>query len=129
MNLNIEELAKTRLQRAMETLEEARLMAKNDHWNGCVNRLYYASFYAVMALLTKYGYQSSTHKGAKTLFSQHFILTGEISGRSGKTFSQMFTLRQFGDYDDFFAVEVEKIEDYFREVELLIAEIKEKVLR
>ncbi len=40
----------------------------------------------------------------------------------------MFTMRQFGDYDDFFAIDVEKIEDYFREVELLIAENKEKIL-
>jgi uncharacterized protein (UPF0332 family) len=81
-----------------------------------------------MALLAKYGYECSTHNGAKTLFSKHFILSGEISDRSCKTFSQMFTMRQFGDYDDFFAIDVEKIEDYFREVELLIAENKEKIL-
>jgi uncharacterized protein (UPF0332 family) len=91
MNLNYEELVKSRLQRAIETLEEARLMAINQHWNGCVNRFHFASFYAVMALLTKFSHQSSTHKGAKTLFSIHFIHSGEISGRSGKIFSQMFT--------------------------------------
>ena len=45
------QLIRYRIQRAFETLDEARLMAESDHWNGCVNRLYYACFYAVNALL------------------------------------------------------------------------------
>jgi hypothetical protein len=40
-----------RLQRARETVEEARVLLETDHANACVNRLYYACFYAVSALL------------------------------------------------------------------------------
>lgn len=36
-----------RLQRARETLEDARILARAGRWNPCVNRLYYACFYAV----------------------------------------------------------------------------------
>ena len=35
-------LMRYRLERAREILVEAELMAQTGHWNGCVNRLYYA---------------------------------------------------------------------------------------
>ena len=45
-----------RLQRGAETLVEARLMQREGHWNACANRLYYAAFYVVSALLVQGGY-------------------------------------------------------------------------
>jgi uncharacterized protein (UPF0332 family) len=47
-------LVKYRIERAEETYKEALLMRTEDHWNACANRLYYACFYAVSALLVKY---------------------------------------------------------------------------
>ena len=52
---DLQALINYRLQRADETLEEARLMQNVAHWNTCANRLYYARFYAVSALLIKDG--------------------------------------------------------------------------
>jgi uncharacterized protein (UPF0332 family) len=40
-----------RLQRAQQTLEDARLLANASRSNPCVNRLYYACFYAISGLL------------------------------------------------------------------------------
>lgn len=40
-----------RMSRANEALEDARILAREERWNACVNRLYYACFYAVSALL------------------------------------------------------------------------------
>jgi hypothetical protein len=34
-----------RLDRAQESLEEALLMQREEHWNACANRLYYSCFY------------------------------------------------------------------------------------
>jgi len=62
-----------RLARARETLEEARLMAQARHWDGCVNRLYYACFYAVTALFVAHGLSSAKHSGVRSLFGQHFV--------------------------------------------------------
>ena len=45
------ELARYRLTRARESLAEARLLLDNDHVRTAVNRVYYACFYAVSALL------------------------------------------------------------------------------
>ena len=44
-----------RMARAQETLEDARILANAGRWNACVNRLYYACFYAVSALLVDWG--------------------------------------------------------------------------
>ena len=49
----IKDLVKYRLDRAIETIEEAVLLANNNHWNACINRLYYACFYATNVLLIK----------------------------------------------------------------------------
>ena len=65
MNNRGEELIRYRLSRAEETLEEARLLAENKHGNAAVNRLYYACFYAVLALLIRDGRYSSKHSGRK----------------------------------------------------------------
>ena len=57
-----------RMERAHETLEDARILANAGRWNACVNRLYYACFYAVSALLVGDGLSSSKHAGVRSLF-------------------------------------------------------------
>lgn len=55
MTRSNQELTSYRLQRARQTLEDARILADARRWNPCVNRLYYACFYAVSALLIQEG--------------------------------------------------------------------------
>ena len=55
-----------RLDRAWKTFEDAKSLAVNKSWNSSMNRLYYACFYAVLALFTKHNIESHTHSGAKT---------------------------------------------------------------
>ena len=95
------DLIQYRLDRARETFEEALLMQREEHWNTCANRLYYACFYAVTALLTRNGLSSSKHTGVKALFNQHFVKTGQVSRENGKLYNQLFEDRQEGDYVDF----------------------------
>jgi len=40
-------LIQYRVDRALESIEEAKLLLENGHLNSSVNRLYYACFYAV----------------------------------------------------------------------------------
>ncbi len=42
-----------RISRAKETFDEALILASENHWNAVANRLYYACFYIVNALLMK----------------------------------------------------------------------------
>ncbi len=57
-----EKLIRYKLSRAEETLEEAAVMLRTGHPYGAANRLYYACFYAVTALLLTGNLSSSRHK-------------------------------------------------------------------
>ena len=101
MTASNRELVAHRLQRARESLEDARVLANAGRWNPCVNRLYYACFYAVSALLTQEGLSSSRHTGVRSLFNQHFVRTGKIGKGVAQIFNDLFERRQEGDYVDF----------------------------
>ena len=59
------ELVQLRKENAQRTLCEAKLMLDNGYWNGAVNRMYYACFYAVTALLIQHGIKAQTHLASK----------------------------------------------------------------
>lgn len=116
-----------RLDRAFEALEDAKLLAENERWNTAVNRLYYASFYAVIALLIKNGIETQTHDGVRTQFGLQFVKTGIIDRKFGKLFSKLFDYRLKGDYGDLFDFDKDIVEPLFEDVELLINTIKKEL--
>lgn len=67
-----DELVKYRLQRAIDTLEDAKILADNQRWNSAINRLYYASYYALSALLLDADLTPSTHMDLQT-FTGHKV--------------------------------------------------------
>ena len=79
------DLIKYRKERAFETYEEALILSDNDKWNACVNRLYYACFYAVTALLIKHGHSSAKHTDIRSLFNKHFVKS-EVIHKDTKKF-------------------------------------------
>ncbi len=107
-----------RIKKAEETLFDAEILAREGRWNSSMNRLYYACFYAVLALLSKHRILTRTHSGVKTQFGLKFILTGSIEKKWGAFYSDIFALRQKGDYADF-------IEFNERELLIMIPEAKE----
>lgn len=98
-----------RIARAEETLREVEINATHALWNVCINRLYYAAFYAVSALLIKEKLPTHTHKGVKTLFAQHFIKTKRLSIAQNNLYNLLFDQRQHGDYTDFLDHEAEDV--------------------
>lgn len=90
------DLIRYRLKRAWETFDDALILAHNQKWNSAMNRLYYAGYYAVMALLLSAEIKPATHNGAKSNFTEHFIKTSLIPKEYGKMYSQLFTWRQKG---------------------------------
>jgi len=115
-----DELVRYRLLRAKDTFEDAKILADNQRWNSAINRLYYASYYAVTALLLDADINQSSHNGVKSNFSEHFIKNNRIEKDFGKVYSQLFTWRQKGDYDDLFDFSEDKVMPYFSPVADLI---------
>lgn len=113
-----------RLKISRETMEAAKLLATNGHWNSSINRLYYSCFYAISALLYKFDIYASSHAGLKHQFTLHFIKTGLIDKESGRLFVELFDWRQKGDYGDFFDFDQEKTMPLFQPVAILIEKIE-----
>lgn len=72
------EYAKYRIESAHKTLEAAKVLSENGFWNSAVNRLYYAVFYAVNALLVLNEIQTKSHSATKSQFSLHFVKNRKI---------------------------------------------------
>lgn len=121
---DLQALISYRLQRADETLEEARLMQKIDHWNTCANRLYYAAFYAVSALLVQDGHAASKHSGIKALFNRQYVKSKIVAKDDGRLYNKLFDLRQEGDYIDFVILDAEKVEPLVGETTAFIDTIR-----
>jgi len=95
------DLIQYRIERAYETLEDAKILQKSRRWKACVNRLYYACYYAVSGLLLNKGLFSSKHTGIRSLFNLHFVKSGQVPKEYAKTFNDLFERRQESDYVDF----------------------------
>lgn len=89
-----------RLERARETIEEARVLLETGHANACVNRLYYACFYAVSALLLTQNISTSKHSHVRSLLHRDYIRPGRVSKEMGDHFDLLSDSRQKGDYED-----------------------------
>ena len=109
MDRSQEDYIHYRIDKADEILEDAELLAENERWNSCVNRLYYSSFYLVTALLYKNQIRTQTHNGVKTQFFLHFVKKGKVSQDDGKLFSHLFDWRQESDYSDFIEFDKETV--------------------
>jgi uncharacterized protein (UPF0332 family) len=104
-----DQLVHYRLERAHEALTEASLLMEQELWRGSVNRLYYAMFYGVVALLATRDIFPKTHKGVRQQFSMLFLATGKIPDHLGLAYSELYERRHSGDYDDFVNVEGEVV--------------------
>ncbi|WP_298548049.1 HEPN domain-containing protein [uncultured Parabacteroides sp.] len=108
---NLNALVTYRYQRANETIKEVPYLKQQGYYNTAVNRLYYACYYAAIALLIKHGINPSTHAGVKQMIGMHFVATNRLSRESGRCFSLLFERRHSSDYDDFAYSSEEEIDE------------------
>ena len=123
MTFSNEDLINYRTSRSLETLKEAKILIQNACWNASVNRIYYACYYAVSALLLKTDIGSNSHKGIRQMFGLHFVKKGLVSKNDGRFFSDLYDRRQTGDYDDFVLYDEEIVKIFFHEAEGFIQRI------
>ena len=110
MNGTKEDYINYRLERAIQTLNDASTLITQKSWNSAINRLYYACFYSAQALLLKHSINAKTHSGTKAKFFQQFIQTRIIEKEYSRLYSDLFDWRQQGDYADFIEFDQETVE-------------------
>jgi uncharacterized protein len=116
-----------RLESARKTYDAARVLADNGFWNSAVNRLYYALFYAVNALLVSNNIQTKSHSATKTQFSLLFVKTGKFDKKYGRLLAELFDWRQKGDYENIFDYDIDSVLPLFEPVAQMIDLIEKEI--
>ncbi|GAF27432.1 uncharacterized conserved protein related to C-terminal domain of eukaryotic chaperone, SACSIN, partial [Moorella thermoacetica Y72] len=99
------------------------------HIRTSVNRLYYACFYAVSAILLAKGYSSAKHSGIRSLFHQKIVKAGLVNTSAGTLYNRLFDARQKADYADLVKFEAGDVAPWFDEVKSLVHQIETLVVK
>ncbi|MPR35139.1 HEPN domain-containing protein [Salmonirosea aquatica] len=116
-----------RLESAHKALAAAKACADIGLWNSAMNRLYYAVYYAVSALLFINDIQAKTHSATKSQFAQYFVKTGIFDQKYSRLLAILYDGRQKGDYEDFFEADKETIQIYSVSAKEMIEAIESKI--
>jgi uncharacterized protein (UPF0332 family) len=114
-----------RLSLSKETLENAKLCLDNNFYRDCINRSYYAAFYAIKAVLASESIDFKRHKDAVGYFNKQYVATNLIPRDVGKSLGRLKTVREASDYDDFFICSREDALKQYQAAEYIHREVKE----
>lgn len=126
MSLSQEErraVVEFRVEKAFRAYEQAKGVLGLKYWETIANRLYYAAYNAVSALLIANGDTAQTHSGVIHLFGLHFVKTGIVSSDMGRLYHNLFTMRQTGDYDDTYGLTEQDVLPYVEPTGQLIEQV------
>ncbi|NVM01277.1 MAG: HEPN domain-containing protein [Candidatus Helarchaeota archaeon] len=122
MNQERKTIIKYRLERAEETIKDAESLLNEGSLFSAVNRIYYAMFYSINALLLLKGLSSSKHSGVRNLFNKEFVNTGIVNKEFGRFYNTIFEYRQKGDYEDFVEFNKEDVRKWLKKANNFIRE-------
>ncbi len=97
------------------------------YWEVIANRLYYAAYYAVSALLLANKISVKTHNGVIQMFGMKFVKTNIVDAELGKLYNRLFSLRLTGDYNDSYTLSEDDVVSLVELTEKFIVEIKKLV--
>lgn len=117
---NRKDIVAYRIERAYTDLEQAKLNLKFNCLEVTANRLYYAAYYVVSALLIANRIPAHSHDGNVTQFGLHFVKTGKVDREDGKLLSHLLTMRLKGDYSDRFGLTEADVLPYIDPTEAFI---------
>ena len=127
MDKSTQELIRGYLAKAEEKLGVVdRLLAQRD-FEDAVSRAYYAAFYAAHALLLSEGLDSRSHAGLVALVGLHFVKTGRLDKKFGRSLSNLMEDRQQSDYNLFSGLEKEDAEQALEEAKAFVAEMRRQL--
>lgn len=109
-----------RLERANESLHAAQILSDQNLLIPAMNRIYYAMFYSVQALLVLDEISFSKHGQVKGFFNREYIKKGIFTKDFGKLYNTIFEYRQKFDYIDLVVPEQEMIHEYLTKAEQFI---------
>ena len=121
----IKALSEARLAHAEECLDTAKKVIAIGDYKCAANRSYYAVFHAMRAVLAYDRFDSKKHSGVIAEFRRLYVKTGVFNIETSDIVSNLFDIRTNSDYDDFFIVSNEDVEEQVANAEKFVVEIKQ----
>ncbi len=106
-----------RINNARKLLPEIKDHIERGYYNTAMNRMYYACFYAVSALLLHTEIDGiKSHEGVRQMFGKHFILTHIIPKEWGHFYTIIYNNRTAADYEDFKNYDLAEVQEMYPKV-------------
>ncbi|ODS34349.1 MAG: HEPN domain protein [Candidatus Scalindua rubra] len=131
--MNDEKDLKEVLQYWLEKSEDSLAAAKDELKAGrlsfSVNRIYYACFYIITAILLQKKLRFQKHSGVRAAFHKHFVKPGLVSREDGQFYDELFEARQRGDYIELVSFENETVTKWLKQANKFVETIKSLILK
>lgn len=121
--MNPNDITRYRIGRANQSLGDAEILAQAGSWNGTVNRLYFACFYSVAALVARDSPSTMEHGDMKRSVNQ-YVRSGRIRHDLRGFYDELLAMRLDGDYKDFVLFDEQKVRPLIGEVRQFVASIE-----
>lgn len=121
-------LVKYRMERADAAMQEAEYSAQGGWYNLAVSRLYYACYYAAVAVLISKSVETQSHSGVRAMMALHLVKEGLLAKEHLTTFTALFHSRQSSDYDDFVMCDEDTYTDYLAKAKECVKALKQIIL-
>ena len=128
MNELYKTFALKRLNLAKETMRDADLLFANGSYRGAANRIYYAVFHCMRAVLALEEVDFKKHSAVISYFRHNYIANGKLPIEFSDLIGITFDLRSDCDYDDNANPEKDDIADLLSRLGKVM-EITEKYLK
>ena len=115
------ELSKYRYSLANETLSVAKSCFESGAYRDCINRSYYASFYAINAILALDSVGFKKHKSVIGYFNKEYIAKNILPKALGRKLNELKNMREVGDYTDYFIVSKDDAQEQLTTAEYVIS--------
>lgn len=112
------------VKKVMDSLDAAEDELKAGRLSFSVNRIYYACFYIVTAVLLQEKLRFKKHSGVRAAFHKHFVKLGLVSREHGQLYDELFEARQRGDYIELVSFEKEIVTKWFNQAREFVETVK-----
>lgn len=114
------DLCRYRLEKAEKCLRSASLLAQSGDYCGAANRSYYTIFHSIRGLLALEGVDFSKHSGVMAYFQRNYVKLGIFSKEYSKILTEAFQVRSDSDYDDYYMISKEEVEEQIQNAQFFL---------
>lgn len=109
-----------RLDKAKKCLASAKVLTQSGDYCGAANRSYYSIFHSIRSLLALEGVDFSKHSGVMAYFQKNYVKSGIFGKEYSKILTEAFEVRSESDYDDYYMISKEEVEEQIQNAQFFL---------